>query len=301
MKVDFSREGTATAAAPVPGVEEITVVVDGAPPVPNPCTAVAPIVPPEALLPAPTHGPVIVDDDKIALADIIIPTLNIVQGVGDLNKAFDQGAVIFDKKHVVAAAPPKSAAGKPQTPVSLVVIGFRPTRYAEKIQGSSGGGRILKTLSEVEAVGGTTVWKEAFTGSGKTKVQNKPYFQPLATALVLVQAPADVSGLADPVDTVFPMTIEREGSEPIRFGIAFWHLRGTSHTAVARPLKTARTLGVLRGPVGYKGRWITVGTEYKPFEDGAAAYVPKFRIGESTPDDVRELAKGALDALLSAE
>lgn len=303
MKVDFSREGAAVQAlAPVPGVEEVTVVVEGTAPVPNPGTALAPIVPPESLLPAPNsaNGPVIVDDDRIALADLKIPTLNIVQGVGDLVKAFEQGAIVFDKKHVLAGPPPKTPNGKPQAPITLVVIGFRPTRYAEKIQGGKGDGRILKTLADVAAVGGTTVYKEAYKGTGKDQVQLFPYFQPLATALVMVQAPSDLSGLVDPVDTVFPMTVERDGAESVRFGIAFWHLRGTGHTEAARPLKTARTLGVLRGAAGYKGRWITLGTGQKTYGDNTT-YIPKIRIGEATPDDVRTLAQAALDSLLSAE
>lgn len=310
MKVVFGKEGTVTPVEPAPsGVVEITGVggdpspaaAPMGPPPPEPAVAVPATVPAPPPVPAP-RGAINVDDDRILMADLKIPSLNIVQGVGDLCKAFTAGEIVFDKKHVLAKAPPKNPkTDAAQTPIRMVVLGFRPTRYAEKIDGGEQG-RILATLSDVERAGGTTVWNEAYSGRGKERVQNKPYFQPLASALILIAAPEGVTKLGeDDVDVVFPLALEVDGKVVNRFAMAFWHLRGTAHTAVARPLKTHRISGVLRCADGYKSRWLEIGTEYKPYDDGHGAFLPTYRIAGPTEPRIRELAADVLRSLTAAE
>jgi hypothetical protein len=123
-----------------------------------------------------------------------------------------------------------------------------------------------------------------------------------ATALVLILAPAGSD--AESVDTLFPLTAEEVvDGQPVvhKFAIGFWHLRSTSHTEVARPLKTARSLGCLRAAPGYKAKWVRFTTKLQNYGTNST-YIPVLQIGpDSTPECVRELAKGALDSLLNAE
>lgn len=334
MRLTFDRSGVAEApapetsgatAAPVPETPDVaalssvdaagntvTEVVGASQPVPPPppVPAPPPAVPavrnpdPTSLLPAPAHGnSLVVDDDRILLTELVIPTLNLVQGVGDLAASFEAGSWVFDKTHTIATPPPKDPKRPGATvpaPVEMVVIGFRPTRYSEKMPGGSGG-RILNTVADVARVGGTTVYDEAYEGKGKERKQKRPYFTPLATALILLKAPADVSGLSSDVEAVFPMDVVDGEGKVTRFAIGFWHLGNTAFTHVARPLKTARTLGVLRGDSGYKGRWIKASCTFKEWDDGKSGYSPVVKIGDKTSDAIRQAAQLALDSLLRAE
>lgn len=327
MKVAFGKQGTVTASKPVEAtpdpvavaagvalasspdgtVTEVVVAPESPVAPPEPGTAVA-VVPPAPPAPA-VRAAVVVDDDKIALADVKIPALNVVQGVGDLCQLFLPGTIVYDQQVVLAGPPPKPAetkAGAPeQTPVNIVLIGFRPTRYAEKTEAGAQG-RILSSVADVHAVGGTTVYDEAYSGAGKERKQLRPYFTPLATALILIEAPAKFES-AEPIENVFPLEVqESTPGEPAtpstrtrRFVIGFWHLRGTAHTAVAKPVKTARLFGALRAH-GYRSKWLRINTALKTF-GGNVTFVPTYKIGEDTSTEVRELAQSVLDGLMSAE
>lgn len=272
----------------------------------NPVTARAEAPAPRAMVPAPITPPgalarrgapgVETSDDSISLGEIQIPTLNIVQGVGELVKKFDAGAVIFGKEHQLANPPQKNAKdGNKESapPVELIVIGFRPTRWAEKIAGGEQG-RICNSEEYAYQLGGTTDYNEAFQG-GK---QVKAFFQPLATALVLVRAPANF----DPktVEDVFPFACEVPGADgnPVlaRYVLAAWHLRGTGYTNAAKPLKTERKLGKLKG--GYTSKVVQFTTLLKPFGSNVA-YIPVVRVKEATTDAQRELAREVLESLTS--
>ncbi len=304
MKVTFGKEGSVTQAVPVPApapaapVAPAEPTVVGPPPEAGTTTAVQVVAP----APVPAARTVTVDDDKIALADVKIPALNIVQGVGDLSTLFTAGSIVYDQHIVLADSPPKPSetTKPPQVPVNLVLIGFRPTRWAEKVDGGDRG-RILASPSDVLAVGGTTVYDEAYQGSGKERKLVKPYFTPLATALVLIEAPAGLK-LEEPVENTFPLAVDEaqpDGTTKTRnFVIGFWHLRGTAHTAVAKPAKTARLFGPLRSG-GYRSKWLSVSTVMKTF-DGNVAYIPAMKIGADTSPEVRELAQSVLDGLMSA-
>jgi hypothetical protein len=222
-------------------------------------------------------------DDAIALGEIIIPSLNIVQGVGDLCALYNPGQIVFAKEFVLADAPDKRDKNSESTPaVQVVILGFRPTRFAEKVPGGEQG-RIFASEKEVEAVGGTTSYKEAYDGDE----QVRSYFQPLASAILLLSAPENFDGS---LDETFPFEV---GS--LRFALSMWHMRGVAYTHAARPLKTARTLGFLRR--GYSARYVLVTTKWKSFGKNSC-FIPVVKSGEVTDPGVLELSSDVLGSLL---
>lgn len=250
----------------------------------------APVVPRGALSRRGNPG-VETSDDSISLGEIQIPTLNIVQGVGQLMETFDPGAIIYGKEHQLANPPSKNAkdGNKESTPVvELIVIGFRPTRWAEKIAGGEQG-RICNSEEYVYTIGGTTDYNEAYE-AGK---QVKAFFQPLATALVLVRAPENFDPAT--VEDTFPFECAVEGKS-VRYALASWHLRGTGFTNGAKPLKTERKLGKLKG--GYTSRVVHFTTLLKHFGTNKA-YIPVLRIRDATTDEQRVLAREVLESLTS--
>lgn len=229
-------------------------------------------------------------DDAIQVADISLPVLNLVQGVGELSAIFDPGSIVFNKALVLAHAPAKGP-GNESDPIRILVLGFRPTRYAEQIKGGERG-RIFNSEAAVFEAGGTTVWKEAFVDGE----QVKDYFQALATAVILVEAPVSS---ADDEDT-FPLSAPDNAGTVRRYGLALWHLRGTGFTNAAKPLKTARALSWLRK--GYPTKFVTVRTMLKTFGSNRAfipiVRPPRMDDPEATPSAaMAELAASVISAL----
>ncbi len=229
-------------------------------------------------------------DDSIQMADLTLPTLNLVQGVGELSAIFDPGSLVFNKALVLAHAPAKGP-GNESDPIRILVLGFRPTRYAEQIKGGERG-RIFNSEAAVFEAGGTTVWKEAFVDGE----QVKDYYQALATAVILVEAPA---ASANDEDT-FPLSAPDHAGNLRRYGLALWHLRGTGFTNAAKPLKTARALSWLRK--GYPTKFVTVRTMLKTFGSNRAfipvVRPPRMDDPEATPSAaMTELAASVISAL----
>ncbi len=210
------------------------------------------------------------EDEAMDASDVKYPSLNIVQGVGQLCEDFDPGAIVLDKQILVVGPPPKNRAEGIQAPVVLVVVGFRPTRWTEVIPGG-GLGRLFDTEEEVYQSGGTTNYNEK---------DKKPYFRKLATALVLVQMPSE----GDPAS--YPFVIEGK-----HYAVAQWNMQGAAYTAAAAPIKTWKR-GYLKdqvtGKSAYANRFITLNTVYKKFQTGNGAWVPSVKIGDWTSPEFRE-------------
>lgn len=246
-----------------------------------PAAATTPAAPPTTALPA-RQGPRalgapagLVLGDKIPdFSEIILPRVNIVQNIGKLKETFIPGSLVFNQETVLFI-PPKINE-KTQTvdraatpPVTLTVLGFRPTRYCEKIEGGAQG-RIVNTEAEVRAAGGTLDYAEWQL----KKAQGMKRFEPLADALVAVERPLINPQTGQPFSTT-------DGEDPV-FGysvdgkslaLGLWALRGTSYTAAAkRVFFTARAVGCLRG--GYPTWCYTVVTREETYPGGNKAWIP---------------------------
>lgn len=213
---------------------------------------------------AASKGGLVLGDKIPEFADIILPRLNIVQGVGQLKDSFPQGAVVFNQS-VVLFIPPVINKGtgnveKPGTPpVNVTVIGFRPTRYAEKIVGG-GRGLICDSEEQVRANGGTLDYREWTL----KKASGMKRFEVLADALVAIERPA----ICTDDDTVFVYPVGDK-----KYALALWGLKGSAYTEAAkRVFFTARATGCLR--TGYPTYNYNLSTRLKSFDGGNSAWIP---------------------------
>lgn len=207
------------------------------------------------------------DDENVGFEDIIMPRINIVQGVGKLSTLWTPGQIVFNKDCVVfdpGCAEKKLPNGdilqafRPATePVEITVVGFQKDRFAEKVEGGIGGATV-KTEEEVARLGGTLDWNE-HQEKLKQKIPSK-LFQTLATALVFIRKPSYVK---DEKNIVFPY--ECEGA---RYALALWSMKGTAYTHGTKVIRTAGKLGHLRAQNGrtFYRKWnYKLSTELKPF------------------------------------
>lgn len=260
-EVSFEKR-TEVVTTPVPGVtiacestacEVIPQQVIPQQVIPHPQNVQVPAVQHEQSQAVSAPGGLVLGDKIPEFKDIILPRLNIVQGTGELKDSFPQGAVVFGQSLVLFAPPIINAktgmVEKPGTaPVTITVLGFRPTRFSEKVSGGVRG-MIVDTEDEVTKAGGTLNYKEwdAKKDAGMKR------FEPLADALVVVERPEIV---ADD-DTVFIYPCDGK-----KYALALWALKGTAYTAAAKGVFfTARAVGCLKG--GYPSYSFALSTRQK--------------------------------------
>lgn len=220
--------------APVIEVQTVATPVEGVT-IECPNTSVAPL-PTNTALAAPSG--LVLGDKLPDFRDIILPRLNLVHNIGSLKDTFIPGSVAFDRKLVVFVPPDVDKATgtvkRASTPPAIItVLGFRPTRFVEKVEG---GGRsiIVPDEEQVRAHGGTTDYQEWQL----KKASGMAYYQPLADAVVAVQRP---DAVADD-GTVFVYEVDGH-----KIALGLWSMKGSSYTAAAkRVFFTARAVGCLR-------------------------------------------------------
>jgi hypothetical protein len=269
MEVSFAKNPEANPATPAEvQVEAKTEVVNTMPtdlksanPAPAPATAAVATIPQAPMQIAPRG--VVLGDRIPDFKDIILPRINIVQGLGELNKSFPLGAIVYNQALVLCSPAVVNAktgnVERPATPpVIITILGFRPTRFVEKTSGGARG-LLVNTEAEVRANGGTLNYKEWQLKAGA----GMKYFQELAEAFIVIQKP---DSLPDDGST---FVYEVDGK---KCTLALWGMKGSSYTAGAKVFFTARSLNCLRG--GYPTHSYCLSTRLKPFDGGKEAWVP---------------------------
>lgn len=217
------------------------------------------------------------DDDDISFEDIILPALNIVQGIGDLSQIFTPGEIVLNQSLVIhePANPVRKTVGTP--PLSLTVIGFRKRKFVEDVKF----GEPCNVFSDEQGVvnaGGTLDFNEA-------KATGKVLYNRLATGLFLVQKPAHI---ADEDHLVFS-----QGCEGKWYSLALWSMKKTGYTGGAKIIYTAKKQGHLREG-GYPSFSWNLTTKLKPFGNGNSAHVPVLTPGVRNTPEFLAFVKGVL-------
>ena len=217
--------------------------------------------------------------------DIVLPRINIVQGVGLLKDSFPQGAIVFGQSLALfAPAVIDKGTGNVKSsanpPVEIVVLGFRPTRYVEKTSGNVRG-IIVSTEAEVRAAGGTLDYNE-------WKLKEKSgmkRFEVLAEAFVIVKRPDHV---ADD-DSVFTWPVGKD-----KYALGLWAMKGSAYThAAKRVFFTHRRTGCLVKE-GYPS-WSYNVTTRSEVANGNTYYVPVCVPKAKTTPEVREFVHTLLN------
>ena len=283
-KVTFAKPGAAPAivapapvAAPAPApapvaAEVVTETVQTPTPVAEvtvESTNTSAVVPYQAPA-APARTQSFYDDDSMDAGDLVLPRLNIVQKVGDLSNVFVPGTIVLNGQLELAKAPAPNAES---APLNLLVIGFQPTIYAEKVEGGLRG-NLVNSEQEVVAKGGTLDWNEY-------KQAGKPLYQRLATAMVLIEQPAGLDASSFPVEVCGK-----------RYALALYSMKGTSYTNGAKHFKSARKIGHLCAN-GYRGGFWLFSSKLKKFESNYA-FIPVVRPSAETSEEFRAALKDFL-------
>ena len=224
-------------------------------------------------LPAP-YKPVL-GDYIPSMADMRLPRINIVHGVGQLKDDFPVGALVYSQQVILFE--PKLGKAEASDPCELVVLGWLPIRYAEKVPGG-GRGMLVQTVDEVRKAGGTLDYKEwnLKKGDGMRR------FETLAEAVCLIKQPERCKENT----TQFPFKIE-----DARYALGIWGMKGSAFTNGAKTIFTARQMGCCLE--GYPSCSWFASTESKNFvtEQGPTSVpVPKFVPGNHTTDAFQKFA-----------
>jgi hypothetical protein len=168
---------------------------------------------------------------------MIIPRCNVVQFSGVLKDTFEPGTIVFNQQvplHIPAKinAADNSVVRQSTAPVTMTFLGFKPTRFVEKVQGG-GKGLLVNTELAVTAAGGTLDYNEWLL----KKDAGMKRFEYYKESMVLIERPEIV---ADD-DSVF--TFEIEGK---KYTVAMWALKGSAYTNLyKRILAPNRRMGCL--------------------------------------------------------
>lgn len=281
MKVSFDKSNDAEASAPVPTAEQ-------------PSVALARI---ESGAAAVRNDTFVVGDLIPGFADVILPRINLVHGLGELKDSFPQGAIVFDQRTLLFAPAvlnkATSTITKPATaPVNITVLGFpRGTRYVEKVEGGERG-MLVDSEDAVRSVGGTTDYKE----HQLKKASGMKYFQPMADMLVAIARPEIVAD--DGTIFTFPVG-------PDKYTLGLWACKATAYTAACKSaLYPARKVGILRVIVDEDGKFVSGGypahswnlsTRLKSFPGGNETWVPTLVPREKSSPEFLEFARAILN------
>ena len=260
---------TIVAAVPTPvaavAVETVTTIANPVAPAPAGPTITDNSVPAGAVATVPTFAPPakqtsFYDDESLDAGDLVLPRFNIVQKVGELSNVFPPGSILLNGQLVLAEAGKGTDKSKE---IKILVVGFQPTIYTEKVEGGIRG-NMFRSEQEVVAANGTLDWNEA-TATKRT------LYQRLATAMILVEQPEGLDAAA------FPTTIEGKN-----YSLALYSMKGTSYTNAAKHFKSARKIGHLRG--GYRTGFWTMQSQLKKFSENYA-YIPVVKsAGAASPE-----------------
>lgn len=203
-------------------------------------------------------------EDEVDIGDIRFPRLNIAQktSAAELVK-LGLGNFVLNKEQSLGNT------------IRIVLVGFQPKKYSEKVKYGSPAGHMASSLDEVNALGGTTIWRESKENaqSGSTK----PWFQPMVTGLMLIEKP-------DGLESDERFVYEANGKW---YAPALFTVKSTSYESFYVKLNSEQKLGLLRQ--GYPTRFIEVKSELRKFT-GGEAYQPVVRVLDTTSDEVKALA-----------
>ena len=192
----------------------------------------------------------------ISTDDIVIPRMNLVQGVGTLSELFTPGSVVLNKEVVLTTG---------ETPLELTILSARK-QFVENLPfDSEEKPRVYNTLDEVKEAGGSIEWVN----------DEQPSFIPILHLQLVFKAPDGEDNYAYP--------LEFDGKP---YGLAVWTLRGVAYTRAGRNILTAARFALRDGL--FNGKWALT-TKREKFGRNSVV-VPVLRnIGRNAPEFVEFL------------
>lgn len=193
----------------------------------------------------------------ISRDDIIVPRLDIVQGVGPLAGRFPLGSIVFNKETLLSDG---------HEPLELTILSARK-QFVQKLPFEARKrALVFDTLEDVRRVGGRM---------GREKGQG-PVFSPILHVQLAFKAPQD---------TGYPYPLHDGNAS---YGLAAWTLRGAAYFGAGRSILTAASFG-LKDSL-FRGKW-QLTTRIDPFGNHQAACPTLRHEGEHSPAFVEFLQR----------
>jgi len=247
----------------------------------------------KALVPRPANTSVtsyrpVLGDYIPSLAETRLPRISIVHGVGRLKEDFPVGGIVYGGQVLLYEA--RLGKKEASDPFEMVVLGWLPMRYVEKVRGG-GRGMIVTSEEAVVEANGTLDYNEWV----EKRAQGVRRFETLAEAVCLVKQPK----MCENEPAQFPLIIEGE-----RWALGIWGMKGTAFTNGAKTIFSSRHTGCCVD--GYPACSWMASTESKPYttEEGGQTDIPipKFVPGKITTQKfcdyaVNLVTKGAAAAM----
>ena len=199
---------------------------------------------------------------EVKESDLILPRLNVVQGVGPLSENFDSGDIVLNRETLLV--------GK-ETPLNVVVLSIKKY-YEEYIPYSSDGPR-PKTYASLQEVLDDGKWIE-------WRNNERPPANAVATAMLLIEKPADLESAS--------FSNNLGGKD---YAIALWSLRGSAYTSAAKKIFSANSLELKQSGI-LSGLWELSTT--KQVRGGNPVAVPILRLVGRVDGDLQKEIVSAL-------
>lgn len=210
------------------------------------------------MIPTPRLGEICGDVDT---SDIVVPRLDMVQGVGVLSQNFTPGQVVLNKEVVLV---------EKDKPLYMTIIGV--SKHWEEVvpfseDDDAPRARVFRTAEDVHAAGLWTDWRN----------NQKPPVQPVAIVTTLIEQPEGVDSIHFPIDICGKAHV-----------LARMTLKSTAYSRAAKQIFTARAFPLKESLL--LGRW-----EFKATRSKVGVYVvtvPSLRVcGTNSPEIVAAITE----------
>lgn len=177
----------------------------------------------KALVPRTDQSPAVYTEEEADRSDLITPTLNVVQKVGDLSNIFDSGSLVLDKTTLLV---------KRDQPLEVIAVSITKS-YSEDTQFGEEMGDRASTLAEVRAKGGQIEDRDA-----------ENFWTSVARIIFLVKQTETVA------EEAAPLFYQQIGND--NYLLAQFYARKSAYSAVAKPLFTLKAMQGSASKLAYK-------------------------------------------------
>jgi hypothetical protein len=215
-----------------------------------------------------------------SFANMRLPRVNLVQGIGELSETFEPGQIVY-KGATVLYDPGIKKPEDRTDPLEVVILGMLPFRYVEKRDG--GHGEIVDTLEEVADLKGTIDWNEW----NLKKAGGVLLFETLAEFILAIKQPKHLPKAVQS----FPFKVD-----DARYALGIWGMKGSAFNNCAKvTIFPDRAMGCTR-EFGYPSHSYLASSRTKKFGNGKTSWIPSWKEHLPTSEAFLKFAQSTIES-----